>query len=68
MGIVYEVQFNFYRALEFYYQAYEMNKKILSSEHIYLTIYLNIIINAYNKNGEYAKAINFCNMKLAEQR
>jgi tetratricopeptide (TPR) repeat protein len=63
-----EVQFNFHRALEFYYQAYEMNEKVLSSEHIYLTKYLNRIINAYNKNGEYEKAMHFCNIKLAEQR
>jgi len=68
IGIVYEVQFNFHRALEFYHQTYEMNEKVLSSEHIYLTKDLNGIINMHNKNGEYEKAIHFCNMKLAEQR
>jgi tetratricopeptide (TPR) repeat protein len=68
IGFVYEVQFNFARALEFYHQAYERNEKALSSEHTYLTIELNRIVDRYKKNGEYEIAINFCNMKLAEQR
>ncbi len=57
IGIVYEDQLHFDRALQFYHQTYEMNEKVLSSEHIYLTKDLNRIINTYNKNGEFGKAV-----------
>ena len=59
---------DFTRALEYYHQTYEINEKILFSEHIYLTKNLNRIVRTYKKNGRYKKAINFCNAKSAEQR
>ncbi|CAF1589657.1 unnamed protein product, partial [Didymodactylos carnosus] len=64
IGIIYEENKDYDRALNYYRQQYELNEKYIPTNNQELITNFNWIIDVYKKNDDYDSALDYCRENL----